>query len=62
MVKCGVLFKVQTELLNIIKASINFKGLTNFCGKFLNAASYGKGPETGIENVKNNKWLKRTGL
>jgi hypothetical protein len=29
MVKCGVLFEVRTELLNIIKESVDFKGLTN---------------------------------
>jgi hypothetical protein len=28
MVKCGFLFEVQTEFLNIIKTSFGFKGLT----------------------------------
>jgi hypothetical protein len=28
MVKCFVLFEVQTEFLNIIQTSISFKGLT----------------------------------
>jgi hypothetical protein len=27
MVKCGVLFEVRTELLNVIQASFGFKGL-----------------------------------
>jgi hypothetical protein len=27
MVKCGVLFEVRTEFLNIIKTSFGFKGL-----------------------------------
>jgi hypothetical protein len=29
MVKCGVLFEVRTEALNIIYTSVCFKGLTN---------------------------------
>jgi hypothetical protein len=28
MVKCGVLFEVRTEFLNIIKTSCGFKGFT----------------------------------
>jgi hypothetical protein len=28
MVKCGVLFEVRTDFLNIIKTSFGFKGLT----------------------------------
>jgi hypothetical protein len=27
MVKCGALFEVRTELLNILKASVGFEGL-----------------------------------
>jgi hypothetical protein len=29
MVKCGVLFEVRTEFLNVIKTSFDFKGLNN---------------------------------
>jgi hypothetical protein len=31
MVKCGVLFKVRTEFLNIIYTGFGFKGLTLLC-------------------------------
>jgi hypothetical protein len=29
MVKCGVLFEVRTEFLNIIQTSFGFKGITS---------------------------------
>jgi hypothetical protein len=40
MVKCGVFFAVRTELLNIILASFDFKGLITF---FYWYASYESG-------------------
>jgi hypothetical protein len=30
MVKCGVLFEVQADFVNIIYTNFNFKGLNNF--------------------------------
>jgi hypothetical protein len=34
MVKCGVLFEVHTELLNIIYIIFSFKGFTTIVTKF----------------------------
>jgi hypothetical protein len=68
MVKCGVLFEVRADFLNIIYTNFNFKGLNNFkkyyhikilkLRKQLNRLEHRKRQQDHVKNKGKNGWPK----